>query len=456
VGTLTGLLHLTTSALAADQAALSATAENISNQNTEGYTRRTVSWSSGDTVSVRGTPTSTGVTATVGAQRDRVLQRSVQQATETASASSTRVTALNNLQSLFAIKSTGADASGIGAAVSNFFNSATALASTPTDSTARHKVLTTAQTLASALNRTASQIGLQTASLNQTVRTSVDQVNSLAGKIAGLNKQISESGAGGDTDTLVDQRDLAVTQLSSLMDVNSITNSNGSISLAMSNGVPLVTGSTALPLTTGTVGGNVHIYAATSAGGADMTASIRGGSIGGSLQARDSDIPAVTAQLDALANTIATSVNAQNASGTDASGMPGGAIFSGSTAATLTVVASSANAIAASADGSNAASIGALQDAALIGGKSFTDAFSTLISGLGTTASDATTGSTADAAVLTQTSTQLAALSGVSLDTEAANLTQFQRSYQAAAKVLAIVNDLMAQAINLGQQTTVS
>jgi flagellar hook-associated protein 1 len=44
----------------------------------------------------------------------------------------------------------------------------------------------------------------------------------------------------------------------------------------------------------------------------------------------------------------------------------------------------------------------------------------------------------------------------VSLDTEAANLTQYQRSYQAEAKLLAVLNQIMTDAINLGTNTAVS
>ena len=113
MGTLIGLLHLSSSTLAADQTALFATASNISNQNTDGYTRRVASFSSTDMVNVNGISTSSGVTATVTAQRDRVLQRSLQQATEASSASSARTTALDNLQSLFTIDGSGDDASGM-------------------------------------------------------------------------------------------------------------------------------------------------------------------------------------------------------------------------------------------------------------------------------------------------------------------------------------------------------
>lgn len=457
MGTLTALLHVTTGALAADQTALTATAENISNQNTPGYTRRSVSWTEGDIVTV-GAGTSPGVQATVTAQRDRVLQRTVQQATEAASASSTRLAALNNLQSLFKITLSGDDASGIGDAISAFFSAASDVAASPGDSSAQQSLYTAAQTLANTLNRASSQITAQSTSLSQQVATSVMQVNTLSGQIAALNKQIGGSPANDSRDTLIDQRDSLVTSLSQLVDVNTVSSENDGLSLALGNGTPLVSGTSSLPLTTSVVSGTVQVYAATSTGAANVTGAIRGGSIGGALQARDEDLPAVSAQLDALASAIAAAVNTQNAAGTTASGTAGTNIFSGTTAATLAIVATGADAFAltGTSPGSNALALGNFATATLVGGKTPSEAFSTLLSGLGSTASRAATQSMADTAVLSQTSTQLDAVSGVSLDQEAANLTQYQRSYEAAAKVLAIVNELLAQAINLGEQTTVT
>ena len=457
MGTLSAVLHLTSSALGADQTALAATAENISNQNTPGYTRRNVTWSEGDVVTV-GAGTSPGVQATVTAQRDRVLQRTVQQATETSFASSTRLAALKGLQSLFNINSSGDDTSGIGSAITGFFTAASTLSATPGDSNAQQSLYTAAQTLASTLHSAASQITSQSASLSQQVATSVTQVNTLTGQIAALNTQISQTSAGDPLDTLLDQRDRLVTSLSQLVDVNSISSGNNGLSLALADGTPLVAGTTSLPLTAAVVSGAVQVYAASTTGGANVTSVLHGGSIGGALQARDEDLPAVTAQLDALASSIAIAVNTQNAAGTTASGAAGTAIFSGTTAATLTVVATGATAFASNGatSGSNALALSNLGDTALVSGQTPTGAFASLLSGLGSTASSAQTQSTAAAAVLSQTSTQLDAVSGVSLDQEAANLTQYQRSYEAAAKVLAIVDQLMANAINLGQETTVA
>ncbi len=433
------------------------TAANMANQNTPGYTRRNVTWTEGDIVSV-GAGTSPGVQATVTAQRDRVLQRTVQQANEASSASSTRLNALDNLQSIFKITSSGGDASGINAAVSDFFSAASTVAATPSDSAAQQSLYTAAQTLASALNRAAGQITVQSTSLSQQVATSVTQVNTLTTQIASLNKQIGSSSMDDSRDTLLDQRDSLVTSLSQLVGVNTISSNNDGMDLALADGTPLVSGTTSLPLTTGVVSGAVQVYAAASTGGANLTKVIRGGSIGGALQARDEDLPAVSGQLDALTAAIATAVNTQNAAGTTAFGTPGLDIFSGTTAATLTVIATDATAFAltGASSGGNALALGKLADAALVAGKTLSGAFSSLLSHLGSTASNAQTESMADSAVFSQTSTQLDSVTGVSLDQEAANLTQYQRSYEAAAKVLTIMDELLAQAINLGQQTTVA
>ena len=92
MGTLSGLFDLTRSALSADQAALNATANNVANQNTVGYTRQVVSWQSGVSVTLGdGSISNTsGPTITTSSRRDRVLEQRVQQQTQAQSASSAK------------------------------------------------------------------------------------------------------------------------------------------------------------------------------------------------------------------------------------------------------------------------------------------------------------------------------------------------------------------------------
>jgi flagellar hook-associated protein 1 FlgK len=66
------------------------------------------------------------------------------------------------------------------------------------------------------------------------------------------------------------------------------------------------------------------------------------------------------------------------------------------------------------------------------------------------------TENTADNASVSQLTTMNNSLSQVNLNDEAAALTTLERSYQAASQVFALLNTIMASAINLGQQTSVS
>jgi flagellar hook-associated protein 1 FlgK len=106
--------------------------------------------------------------------------------------------------------------------------------------------------------------------------------------------------------------------------------------------------------------------------------------------------------------------------------------------------------------GTNAGALSALQNAATVNGQTPPGFFAGFLTRLGDTVSSVANSNTVQQASLTQLTTQRNALSGVSLDQEAADLTQYQRSYEAAAKVFSIVDALLASALNLGQETTVS
>jgi flagellar hook-associated protein 1 FlgK len=79
-----------------------------------------------------------------------------------------------------------------------------------------------------------------------------------------------------------------------------------------------------------------------------------------------------------------------------------------------------------------------------------------MLTQLGDMVSGVSNENTTQKASLTQLTTQQSSLSSVSLDQEAANLTLYERSYEAASKVFTIVDQLMASALNLGEETTVT
>ena len=213
-----------------------------------------------------------------------------------------------------------------------------------------------------------------------------------------------------------------------------------------------------------------------------------GGSLGGILTARDVDIPNVLNSLDELAYDVSTAVNAQSNLGTDLNGNTSVVVDAGTGAKSLdifspppTLVANGATGhdvsgaalamrvvmtdpacIAAATTGegpggnSNAVALADLAKTLNVNGKSPSDFYSCFVTNLGSTVSMVQTENTAQNASVTQLQAQRDALSSVNLNDEAAALTLLERSYQAASRVLAILNSIMASALNLGQQANVS
>ena len=244
MGSLSGLFDLTRQALAANQAALNATANNVANQNTAGYTREVANFSAGDTVTINGVQSSSGPQVTTTSVRDRVLEARVQQQMQAQSSTSAESDVLSQIQNVFSVNgdSTTAGSTAIGTALDSFFSSLTALAGDPADAATQQGVLSAANVVASTFNSAATQLQQLNASINQAIPNSVTAVNALTTTIAGLNKQIGEISPNGDAGALEDQRQLAIEQLSQYVGLDQITTQDNGITLTTQGGAVLVDG----------------------------------------------------------------------------------------------------------------------------------------------------------------------------------------------------------------------
>jgi flagellar hook-associated protein 1 len=467
MGTIASMMDIAQQALIADQEALNVTANNVANQNTPGYTREVVNFQSVDAVTLSGGSIGSGVTATATSQRDRVLEQQVQQQTQTQSQSAAVQSALQQVENIFSLSSTTASASSttIGTDINTFFSSLSALTSNPADTATRQSVLAAATALAGDFNSASSQLAQVTTGLNQEVTSDVSQVNALTSTIASLNGQITSLSPNADAGTLEDQRQLAITQLSALVGLDQISTQQNGITLTTSSGAVLVSGSQSYAMSTTQVGGTTHVLAGV--GNQDVTSNLTGGDLGGALQVRDQQLPSYASALDSLAYGIATQVNQQNEQGLDGNGNPGAALFNipssqSGAAGLISVATTDPQAVAAagvgqgSAGNTNATALAALSSTDVVGSQTASGFLASFFGQVGSDASAATTNNSAQQATLTQLTTQRDSLSGVSLDEEAANLTQFQRSYQAASQVFTIADTIMTSAINLGVETTVT
>lgn len=459
-------------ALDADQAALDIVANNTANVNTPGYTREVPVWEQNDAVSFGGASFGAGVSMTgPQSQRSRVLEQSLQQQTQTQSASSARLDALDQIQALFsgATGTGGSAASGIGTDLSNFFQTFASLEANPADDAVRQSVLSAAGTLASDFNGAAAQLASQKQSLDEESGSVVQQANALLQNVAQLNLQIESQSPNADAGSLEDQRQQDLTSLSQLIGIRTVNTESDGLTVTTMNGALLVSQGQAFQLTSGMSGGVAHYF---DSQGNDITGDLTsgGGQLGGILTARDQDIPQVETALDQLAYGVATAVNTQNAAGSDLNGNAGGAIFEradGSAITSATDLASqlalgmtdpagiaAAASSAGSANDVNAVAMAALQNAGIVQGISPTAAFSDMVTSLGSLTSEVSSENTAQQAGLTQLQNQIGALSGVNLNDEAASLETLEQSYQAASKLFTVLAQVMTSALNLGVQTS--
>jgi flagellar hook-associated protein 1 FlgK len=324
MGTISSAFSITSGALDADQAALSIVANNVANANTPGYTREIPNWQENPPVIINGVVNGTGVTETGPTSvRDRVLLERLNQQQQLASASGSRLTALNTLEALFTPDSgsSSSTAGDIGSDLTSFFSSFASLEANPTDNALRQQVLSSASTLASDISNAAASLNTQSTALGQEAAGVTSQVNALTSAIAQVNQQIMTTSPNADAGTLEDQRQQDLSQLSQLIGINQITTQDNGLAITTTGGQLLVAGSSSFQMTSGTVDGATHLFVGT----VDATSELAsgGGELGGYLTARDQDIPSVMSSLDQLAYSVSTNVNALNNTGTDLDGNTG-------------------------------------------------------------------------------------------------------------------------------------
>jgi len=299
----------------------------------------------------------------------------------------------------------------------------------------------------------------QQTNLNSQVTQDVGQINQLTSQIAALNPQLAQLKATGqDGGTLQDQQNQLVLNLSALTSVSVTKTSDGGITLSTGNGTPMVVGSESLALQTST--GANGMTQVLDSNGANVTASLNSGDLGGTIQTRDQTIPGLLNQLDTLANQFGTAFNAAQKTGFDQNGKAGQNFFTlpatvAGSAATISMAISNPALIAASSDGTsgsngNLANLSAVQTTALAAGQTPGSAYASLVFQVGSLTSNANAESTATSASLLQLNDQLSSVSGVSIDQESTNLITYQQAYEAAARVVTTIQAMFQITMSMG------
>jgi flagellar hook-associated protein 1 FlgK len=448
-------LNVGAQALFAAQRALDVTGQNVSNANTEGYSRQRVQQSARGASVIPAmfarSDASTGGVDILGTQRirDGFLEARAHQEHATSSA-------LGALSGTYAdIEATFGEPSqtGLQSQLSSFWNAWSTVANDPGGSGPRSLLLEQADTLADTVNGFSTQLTQQWSATRDELASTVADVNSMTSEVARLNAAVrSATLNGGQPNELADQRDLLVTRIAEATGAVATPGDDGVVNLTL-GGRTLVNGNHSAqlqavgPTTYPAIAGTVAV----SWVGSDQPATIDSGALSGLLTAVNTTIPGTMSDLDTVAATLASTVNHQQAQGFDRNGAAGGAIFTGTTAATLRVVMTDQAGVAASTkappalDGGNALAMGQLATAA----KGPDSLFRDMTVGIGVQAQSVQRRAATQASVVDRVDGARDSVSAVSIDEEMTNLVAFQHAYSAAAKYVSAIDSTLDTLINM-------
>jgi flagellar hook-associated protein 1 FlgK len=329
---------------------------------------------------------------------------------------------------------------GLAAQLNKFWSTWSDVANSPNDPAARQALIDQGKNLSAtfaSIDQQLANVKSQATAQYTAMTGPGGDVETIATQITQLNSSIKAFVAGGDKpNDLLDRRDLLLDQLSKLGQVSVTDLGNGSIDVAF--------GGTSTPLVADTTMNWPQTLS---------SATPPGGQLGALLKITDSSPPAAApgivdqyrAQLNTVAKKLADDVNAfHNPGGTGTDFFTYGA--AGTEAGTLAVNVGVAG-VRTSTSGAAGANDIALQITNLRGGTA-DDLYTSFVTKIGGDLKNAQTGETNANVLLSSIQDRRQSVSGVSLDEEMTNLVRFQRGYQASARAMSTIDQMLDTLIN--------
>lgn len=386
----------------------------------------------------------------------------VQAASSDSGWSQSRAEALSPLNDLFDI--TGSK--GLLAAFRQFGAAFSDAAVTPTDTTLRASALHAADLVATAFRKASSGAQDQGVQIDAAIGNITGEINRLSEQIRSANVRLRTDPSNGAADAT---RRSALDALSSLVDITATATPDGSVTVLAGGEQPLVVGDQAYALSVSPL--SAPPGQVSSAGGG-VSPGTYGGKLGGLLDVRNSALAKLiggassAGSLNELAKGFASRVNQLLGSGVTSSGAAGVPVFiydstnDRNVAATLILdaavtpaqLALGTGGIAPQANGTAnvlARLFSSAQPADWINGRSTQDLFASIATTAGQDLATAKAQASSAQTTLTSATAARQRVSGVSLDESAIAITALQRNYQAAAKLVSILDTLTTTEINL-------
>ena len=437
---ISNIIEIGRRSLFAQQSAINTTGRNIANVNTVGYSRQRLNLRQ-DLIGVSYLG-SFGQEATTQI-RQSFTDMQIWRENSNLGQFSTDASSLAQIQDVFAEPT---DA-GIANLMSEFWNSWNDLSNDPDSETAKIVVRDKAIQLSNGFNRVHDELLNHHNQIHLEMEDKVVQINDAIEQIASLNQQILNT----DDHSLKDTRALMVDELSQMVDISVAETANGELNIAI-GGMVVVSGQEVNKIkaqSTNTDGiWNTQIELEDT----QQKINISGGELASLLKLQNETIPNTINELNTFAKSFADKVNEVHKNNTN-----GISFFDTNVTGAGDIAVNSdfmnnpdlVGQVEEGGDSSFALEMFNLQNENVIDGKTFGEFYTGIITTIGSKVSEANYLTEAQSMVLNKLEIDRMSVSGVSLDEEMTHMIQYEQAYNAAAKLVSTVDEMLSSILNI-------
>ncbi|QLY25925.1 flagellar hook-associated protein FlgK [Bdellovibrio sp. KM01] len=447
------------------QTALQTVGHNIANKSTEGFSRQRVELLSNVPIGEGGLQIGMGARAGVVTRVNNPwLEKQIQKEGMTMGFEDSRADGLSRVEQIYNEQNN----KGLNQYVTDFFNGFRELSNNPESLASRTMVRETAVGMVKDFGRVTSQLRGVQEDLDAQIKTTIGEVNEITKEIASLNEKIqtvevSKVPANDERD----RRDLLLKKLGDKIDITWAEGKDGMVSVTAGRTAILVsgTGASELKARQTDTRDRMEIFYQGTGTPANVTEQISGGRIGGALDVRDHVIEDLLGHIDNLAYTLATEVNKAHIEGFDRNGKTGVLFFEQpesvkGAAANISMNKTIFNDVSRIAAGSRADApgdntvanvISSLQYKQVMDGGTATmdDYYNTQVGQVGAMVQRAVKSQESQKNVINQLTNIRESISGVSLDEETTKMIEFQKTYDASARLIKTADEMFDTVLNL-------
>ena len=450
-------LELGKRALSTHQLWLNTIGHNIANANTPGYTRQRVTTTTTVPYDTRFGPVGTGVTATdIYQVRDLFLNQQYRQESQALGQWTSMEKTMTQIEALFSEPNDNS----LSDQMDLFWNAWSDLAGNPESLAARSALKEQTNLMTSSFHRLYNQLSELKESVDNDIELSVQQVNQLSSELASLNMKIARSELGGENaNDLRDKRNYLIDQLAELVNVNVAEQENGTATVYIGS-LAIVDGSESFNIGTYKAGAGATSISEIVWEGSSKEVKILGGQIKGLLDTRDNAVPEYMKALDDMAATLIQNVNNLHQTGYGLDGDTGLNFFDSNYTSAGNIkladdIDNDVSRIAVSLSGEvgdnrNALAIAELRNERLMsrGSATISEFYSGLMGQVGIETSTATSSRENYELLVGQIESSRQSVQGVSLDEEMTQMIKYQQAYDAAARVITVMDEALETVIN--------